>query len=399
MLILHSQSLHSLPSGELSVALAEKDLLSRADVDAEIVEFAASGLLTHIVGKQAFAAVNYLWSSQAYNFVANRICATKPDVVHFHGIFPYLSASALAAAHNSGAAVVQTLHNGRWLCLEGGFYRDGRYCDDCVGQGGLGGVLHGCRHGVAASLLCHAANLSALHGGRLFRWVDRFIAVSDFIRDQHVRAGFPPDKIVVKHNSVNVERLRAVFGTAHRSGIAYVSRISAAKGSNILKSVADGIKDEIHVVGDGPDLDGLRSYCEAAGHRHVRFWGKQPQERCFEIMASAVCTLVPSQCGESFSLVTAESMGLGTPVVASDIGGLGPLLRQAGGGLLVAPNSASGFVGAVRRLLDQPELAAQIGSAGRRYVDEHLNADRNASELIAIYESVLEEKRRYADHV
>lgn len=399
VLVVHSQSLRAFPSGELQVALAEKKMLSERGVAVELVEFVPKRQPASALGKAVHAAVVNIWSTETYRFMTERIAAVKPDIVHFHGLFPYLSASAMAAAHDAGAAVVQTLHNGRWLCLEGGFYRDGRYCDDCVGHGGWAGVRHGCKHGVAASLLCHAGNLSGLAGGRLFRWVDRFIAVSDFIRDQHVRDGFPPEKIVVKNNGVDVERLRAVPPAAVRAGVAYVGRVSQAKGSGILKALAAEIRDEIHVVGDGPDLPSLQRHCEAHGYLQVKFWGKQSQARCFEIMASAVCTVVPSQCGESFSLVAAESMGLGTPIVGSDVGGLGPLLRAAGGGRAVAPANTRGFVDAVRQMLEQPDLAAKFGAAGQRYVEQQLDITRNAAELVAIYEAVLKEKKRHADHV
>ena len=78
-------------------------------------------------------------------------------------------------------------------------------------------------------------------------------------------------------------------------------------------------------------------------------------------MAKVSCTLIPSQCGESFSLVAAESMALGTPVVASEIGGLGHLVRTSGGGLLVNPNSTEGFLHAIQELIQKPSMANQMG--------------------------------------
>ena len=391
VLIFHSGSLARLPSGELHVALAEKKMLLGCGVNVELIEFFPKRKLSSIFAKETHAAVSNIWCLEAYHFVTERIAAVKPDVVHFHGLFPYLSASALAAAFNSGRAVLQTLHNGRWLCLEGGFYREGNFCDDCINQSSWNGVLHGCKHGVAASMLLHVATLSARMNGRLFKWVDRFIAVSDFIREQHIRAGFPPDKIVVKNNAVDLSRFH-VEPEMVRAGIAFVSSISTAKGVDVLKVIISDIRDVIHIVGDGPDLDRLQRYCDIAGYKHVKFWGKQPQERCFEIMASVVCTVVPSQCGEAFPLVATESMGLGTPVVGSDIGGLGPLLRSSHGGITVTPNNTQGFIDAVRQLLVQPSLVAKLGVAGQSFVAQNLNMERNSAELVAIYESVLKDK-------
>lgn len=397
ILLFHSQSLSSFPSGEYHVAVFESRELERYGINTRLIEFKTSKSLLSHISPSLDGILKNLWSWPAYNAIKTSIQTFNPDIVHFHGLFPYLSASALAAAHECGVAVVQTLHNGRWLCLEGGFYRDGRYCDVCTSRGGWHGVIHGCKHGVVPSLFLHGANLTGLIGGRLFRWVDRFIAVSDFIRDQHVRAGFPSEKIVVKPNGFDVGSLQKLRRPHHREGIVFVGRISTAKGAAVLQALMAKIKATVHIVGDGPDLDELKHYCANSGFTHVQFWGKQPQNRCFELMASARCTIVPSQCGEAFSLVCVESMGLGTPVVASDVGGLGPLIKASGGGIVVDPCDLDGFITAVQTLLEQPDKAVALGSRGEDYVRRHLNMEVNMRELIGIYESVLDDKRRH-DH-
>ena len=74
-----------------------------------------------------------------------------------------------------------------------------------------------------------------MSNGRLFKLVDKFIAVSDFIKEQHVLAGFPSEKIVVKNNAIDIQQFKLNINKGNRSGIAFVSRISEAKGTNILK--------------------------------------------------------------------------------------------------------------------------------------------------------------------
>ena len=55
------------------------------------------------------------------------------------------------------------------------------------------------------------------------------------------------------------------------------------------------------------------------------FWScqilKLSHLQTLDLLGSVVWATVPSQCGETFSLVVAESMALGTPVVASNTGG------------------------------------------------------------------------------
>ena len=396
IVVIQSGSFADYPSGEYYVASSEKEILKEKGVDVRFVMYAYEQPTSVAILSRVRTVSGYFWSRRAYDYMLKLIRDNKPDIVHFHGIFPYLSASSLAAAHDSGVAVVQTLHNGRWLCLEGGFYRKSQYCDKCVLHGKWNGVRHRCKHGVVASFFLYLANQHALSNGKLFKWVDRFIAVSDFIRDQHVRSGFPENKIVVKNNGMDLSRIHNIPVSIKRSGIAYVSRISTAKGSEILKQLIPLISQDIHIVGDGPDLPSLQDFCKQGSFSHVKFLGKQPQSRCFEIMASVICTVVPSQCGEAFSLVACESMALGTPVVGSDLGGLGTLLVKSGGGIAVPATNIEAFSSAVQSLIDAPSEVDRLGEIARRYVESNLDSQINVEQLMEIYQSVLDEKKNVA---
>lgn len=397
--IIHSGSLDSAPSGEFVVSLAERELLLARGIHVNYIEYYPAALPKSRFLKKICGLFANIWSFEAYKSIKRKLDYQKPDIVHFHGTFPYLSYSAIKAAHDSGAAVVQTLHNVRWICLEGGYYRKGAFCNDCVARSLWLGVVRGCKHGWLVSSLCYVGNMVALVRGGLFKHVDRFIAVSDFIRDQHILSGFPPDKIVVKKNPVNTVLLDTIPFVKDRSGIAFIGRVSNAKGVGVLKYIAARIKDVIHVVGDGPELEAFRQFCDAHAYTHVKIWGKLPQQRCFQIVAAVCCTVVPSQCGEAFSLAACESMGLATPVVGSDVGGLGNLLKVSGGGISVDPLDLDGFFTSVCELLEQPSLVEKLGMNGKRYVQEQLNYDKNTSELLDVYQSIIDERNRHVIHV
>jgi glycosyltransferase involved in cell wall biosynthesis len=199
---------------------------------------------------------------------------------------------------------------------------------------------------------------------------------------------------------MDMKTLNLVISDESRKGVTYLGRVSTAKGAEILKLLADAITEPLHIIGDGPDLPSLRDYCLTKGYAHVKFWGKLSQKECFKILGSSLCSVVPSQCGEAFSLSAAESMALGTPVVGSDVGGLGSLLRRSGGGILVPTNDHNIFIDSVRRLLCNPVEAKAFGTSGRRFVRKNLEAELNANELIGIYEDVLRcRKKLYAHYV
>jgi glycosyltransferase involved in cell wall biosynthesis len=81
--------------------------------------------------------------------------------------------------------------------------------------------------------------------------------------------------------------------------------------------------------------------------------------------AAAAVAVVPSRWGEPFGMVAMEALAAGTPVVASDVGALGEVVRDGIDGVLVPPSDVEALVTAVRALLDDEPRRRRLGNAGR----------------------------------
>ena len=104
----------------------------------------------------------------------------------------------------------------------------------------------------------------------------------------------------------------------------------------------------------------------------TRIWarvrgGGQRAEAAELVARSDVC-VVPSRWEEAFCLAAAEPLARGRPLVATRVGAIPELVRDGVTGLLVPPADPAELASAVRRLLDEPELAAALGRAGRDHV-------------------------------
>jgi glycosyltransferase involved in cell wall biosynthesis len=86
------------------------------------------------------------------------------------------------------------------------------------------------------------------------------------------------------------------------------------------------------------------------------------------------------QIREPFGLVPLEAMACARPVVAVDEGGLSESVQHERTGLLV-PRGRQAMADALRRLLDDAELRARFGAAGRAEVEAHWRWDRYAAEI------------------
>jgi glycosyltransferase involved in cell wall biosynthesis len=85
--------------------------------------------------------------------------------------------------------------------------------------------------------------------------------------------------------------------------------------------------------------------------------GHLPDEEIPELMASATVVVLPYREGDA-SGVLATALGHGRPVVVSDVGSLGELVREFGAGEVVAPGDAEALAAACSRLLTDPEALA-----------------------------------------
>lgn len=103
--------------------------------------------------------------------------------------------------------------------------------------------------------------------------------------------------------------------------------------------------------------------------------------------AADVC-VVPSHY-EPFGLVAIESMACETPVVASDVGGLGYTVQHRETGLLVPPEDVDELARAIDELLENDDLRAALGKRGRERVVSQFSWESVATDLIRLYETHL----------
>jgi len=370
-------------SGEVSVAKNDYMSLKNAGHDVHQLNLSgfSKGLLNNIL-----RPIRLFVFPHEVLFIRKKIKSLNPDVIHLHTITPYVSISLLVYLSFLNIPVCQTLHNVRWICVEGAYFRKGSYCNDCSGKSGLFGVINGCNKGFYRSLVLLLTNKILKFNGFIFKSINRFISVSEFVKNEHIANGFPVEKMAVKFNSVNLKNISQNSSVESiRDGIIFVSRMTKSKGTEILKSILTIIKDPMYILGDGPELADLKVYCAENKFDHVHFFGKKDQKFCLNLMSHAFCTLIPSQCGESFSLVAAESMSVGTPIIGSKIGGLDRLISDSGGGIAAQYDDAIEFVAAINQLKNDKVLYKSFSSAGRKFAYQHLNMIKNAENLIEIY--------------
>jgi glycosyltransferase involved in cell wall biosynthesis len=141
------------------------------------------------------------------------------------------------------------------------------------------------------------------------------------------------------------------------------------------------------LVGDGELRGELEQDCRRLGmDKYVHFTGWR--EDVADILALCHIFVLPS-VGEHFGRVLIEAMAMAKAVVATNSGGVPEVVIDGETGLLVPPAQPKALGDAVLALLSGPTLAAQLGAAGRRRVEEQFSLTQHVEAVQALYQECL----------
>jgi phosphatidyl-myo-inositol alpha-mannosyltransferase len=184
---------------------------------------------------------------------------------------------------------------------------------------------------------------------------------------------FPGDYKVIP-NGVDLGRFQGARPFArYRDGTAnifFVGRFESRKGiMYLLKAYRvlrkRGYDCRLLVAGSGPQEREVRRYIATRRLQGVELLGRVSDEDKARYFATADVYVSPATGQESFGIVLLEAMAAGTPIVCSDIHGYKGVVRRNEQALLVPPRDVNALVGAIARLLDDPDMRARMAAAGR----------------------------------
>ena len=378
------------PGGEDQVFAAESDLLEAHNL--RVVRYTDHNDRIKDIGSLTLARAT-VWNNTAYRDLRRLLRAERPQVVHFHNIFPLISPAAYYAARAEGVPIVQTLHNYRLFCTNALFFRDGHVCEDCFGKTlPWPGVLHSCYRDSRAASGTVAAMLTAHRALRTWtKMVDTYITLTEFAREKFVRGGIPEEMITVKPHFVDPD---PGPGDGRGGYALFVGRLSPEKGSDTLLSAWEhlGGKPRLKIVGDGP----LAQRTAEAARRFpgIEWLGRRPLEDVYELMGGAAFLVFPSEVYETFGRVAIEAFAKGTPVVASKIGAIAELVEHGHTGLHFRPGDPQDLAAQVEWASRNPAVLERMRKAARAEFEARYTAGRNHKLLMEIYRTAAQRAKR-----
>ena len=265
------------------------------------------------------------------------------------------------------------------------------------------GMVAACIVGIP--VVCHLRSVRvAVIPPSFAAWIvksaQHLIANSVFTRTWwHDAIGISSDRITVIQNPIGVDPVapvdvRRAWGIpTNASVVCCVANFTIGKGhAFLLKAFALLRKRDpaphLLFVGDGPLRGAVAERARALGIAHaVHMAGFDARARA--IIAGCDVLAVPSET-ETFSRVIVEAFVVGTPVVATRVGGIPELIRDGENGFLIPPNDHAALAAALARVLRDRPLAGVLRSGGRATVATGaFDPAAHAARVAAVYDSVL----------
>lgn len=277
--------------------------------------------------------------------VRRAIASEKPDLVMTHNMKGF-GLRAFEAIRESGVPHLHMLHDLQ-LLVPGGLKIYGK--ED-----------HWQTSGWLQKLYARAAS-------RRLGSPDLVVSPSRYLLDEHRGAGFfwASETKVLQHPAPWDDLSEKFPDVSETPLVLYVGQLEEHKGLRLLMGAwQKGAKANLGIVGSGELEDELRAF--AGREPSVTFFGRKSPSEVRALMSRARLLVVPSLCYENAPTVIMEALSLGTPIVASNIGGI-PELVHDGEGTLVRPGDMEALREAIRAELAKPLNREAIKKSAERF--------------------------------
>ena len=237
------------------------------------------------------------------------------------------------------------------------------------------------------------------------RYVDRFIVVSDSLKERMIsQHAVPAEKIVRIYNGIEIDFYNPAEQEDRRAKIrkdlsldndvllvGAIGRLVWQKGFEyFLQCIPDviGICSRIKflLVGEGPLRRPLEDISKRLGiEPFIIFTGQRNDIR--DVLAALDILVIPSVL-EGLPMITIEAMAMGKPIIATRIDGITEQIRDGKEGLLIASRSPVELGSAIGRIAGDSLLASSLGNAARQRVTTEFSVQQMIEATIKVYEEL-----------
>jgi glycosyltransferase involved in cell wall biosynthesis len=313
--------------------------------------------------------------------------------MHVHNFFPLASPAVFDVAHRLNVPTVLTLHNYRLVCANALCFRDGQICELCIPKRyPTDAIKYGCYRDSKPQTL-GVVLTTGFHKqvGTWTRKVNQYIALTDFARNKFIDSSLKisPEQITVKPNFIHDP---GPPPAQERNGMVFIGRLSSEKGVDSMLRAFAQYQCPIKILGAGPLEDEVKAH--AAQYPWIEYLGFQSKAGIIRILQQSSALVFPSAWFEGFPMVLLEAFASGCPVISTNIGSQGSIVRDGEDGLLYSPTDQDALVRCIQKLHEDPVLVQQLSRNAREIYETRYGSEANYEQLMSIYHRAEHARRR-----
>jgi glycosyltransferase involved in cell wall biosynthesis len=227
----------------------------------------------------------------------------------------------------------------------------------------------------------------------LTKKVDKYIAVSEHVRQEYINHGYPEDRIIVIPNSIDIDKIGNGIRIPHEGrNILFVGRMVSIKGVDILIRAFDKASRHYHdlrliLVGDGKDLNHYRSLIQNLGiESKVIVTGAVSEDLLWDYYSIADLFVYPSIAGsEAFGITLLEAMRYGIPCLVADTGGCKEVIKDAG--VTFRDQDEEDLMKKMMLILNDNQISLTLSARCKDVLSEY-NDQKVVKSLVKVYDDL-----------
>ncbi|MCR4990574.1 MAG: glycosyltransferase [Lachnospiraceae bacterium] len=310
-----------------------------------------------------------IYSREAYKKMYKLMDRFLPDVVHLNNFNFQLTPSIIYAArkwekrNKKRVKIVYTAHDSQWVCPNHLMLvpSTGERCFDCEGGCFNNCIKKKCIHNSFIKSFLASFEAKYYLARKTYRMVDAIISPSEFIKNKIETYPLFASRngdgrkplITTMHNFLDKKEdgKKDTDGKSDKGNyVLYFGRYSEEKGVETLLKVCEQTPEiNYKFAGSGP----LKHFVESKDN--ITEMGFLQGEELVKVIKRAQITIFPSECYENCPFTVMESIAYGTPVLASNLGGVPELLDDGVTGELFKAGDANDLKAHLKSMLEDSE--------------------------------------------
>ena len=386
--------------GEISAALLAKNL-SREGIEVSVLTSHFNGLKKFEVkdgvkiyrrlktGENPSSLVENLKRKLLFPYSLKKDLqkiAPNYDVIHF------LNTTSIVSIKTNATKIATINSYGNFCPKSNLFYRDREICDGgctvkkfilCILSSEYAGKVKLKRYLRYNPLFWLLSYWNYKRRKKNLKSIDKFIAISDFVKKQLLKEGISEKKIAKIPNLVEIKDTKEEY-SLNKKGIiiTYIGALEKIKGVSLLIKAFNEIPADatLLIVGDGSEKENL----EKLANKKVKFLGKINYKFMPSIYQQSDIIVLPSLWPEPLSRVLLEALYFGKPIVATNVGGNPECVIDGKNGFLVEPE-----IKEIKEKLDIPledsSLRERMGRESKKIFQERFKAEEVIEKILKVY--------------